>query len=332
MLASLFAAHLAIAPPERPLLEWVAPGSCADQQAVDDRLQQLIPGEGAESLSARAVVTKAGTRHRMRVELVSATGTSVRELESESCAVLAEAAVFIVAVAIDPAVVGTAMREEPVVATVDGSVEEPAPPPEESIAPTHEPAVAPRVEAPAPTSPRVEPRRDRVGGAVRAGLGVGTFEISRFDLAPSITGAIRGRYWRSELGLRYVVGRDETITRDAALALDAFGGVARGCGVAPAGPLEIPVCAGLDLAGVRARPHGLMDQHRRLALRVAIDLAVAIAWPITRRVALWVEAAGGVAVFRPNFSVRGIEGTRVGPPASFSAVVGVELRIPGRVR
>lgn len=333
MLAWWLAAYLGIEPARTPLLTWDAPESCVDERVVAARLEQLIPGERAQTLTARAVVTKHGERYRMRVELESATGTSVRELESESCAVLAEAAAFVVAVAIDPAVATTAMRDDAIAeadAVEDASVV-PEPASESPATPEPEPQRAP---APAATAPRETQTRSRIAGALRAAIGVGTFEVSRFDLAPSLWGAIRGRYWRAEIGARYVAGRDRTIATNAELALDAVGGIARGCGVAPAGPLEIPLCAGLDLLAVRGRPSGLVSAKQAVALRVAIDVAVALAWPLTRRVALWVEAAGGFAVLRPNFNVRATPQDRrlLGAAASFAALVGVELRFGGRTR
>ncbi|HWB79161.1 MAG TPA: hypothetical protein VG755_29575 [Nannocystaceae bacterium] len=336
MVAWLLAAYLGIEP-AGPLLEWDAPDSCVDERVVAARLEQLIPGERPQTLTARAVVTKTGDRYRMRVELVSATGTSVRELESESCAVLAEAAAFVVAVAIDPAVATTAMSDDAIAEPEVASEAAPSEAAPSETAPTHEPAErSTQHDASVPELPRELPRRSpRIGGVVRAAIGVGTAEVSRFDLAPSLWGAIRGRYWRAELGARYVAGRDRVIEGEAELALDAVGGVARGCGVAPAGPIEIPICAGLDLLAVRGRPRGLDDAKKRaIALRVAIDLAVALAWPLTRRVALWVEAAGGFALLRPHFTVRDTPGTRsiLGTPASFSALVGVELRFGGPTR
>ena len=335
VLAWLLTAYLGIEP-AGPLLEWDAPSSCVDERAVAERLQQLIPGEHAQTLTARAVVTKVRDRYRMRVELVSATGTSVRELESQSCAVLAEAAAFVVAVAIDPAVATTAMQDDPIAEEVP-SEEAPSEQAPSEEAPSEEaPSEAGVDDARVPALPRETPRErsTRVAGTVRAAIGVGTFEVSRLDLAPSLWGAIRGRYWRAEIGARYVAGRTHAIDPGASLALDAVGGVARGCGVAPAGPLEIPICAGLDLLAVRGRPDGLATPKNAIALRVAIDLAVALAWPLTRRVALWVEATGGFAVWRPQFSIRAVPENRVilGTPASFSALVGVELRFGGPPR
>lgn len=85
---------------------------------------------------------------------------------------------------------------------------------------------------------------------------------------------------------------------------------------------------------LRGRPSGLVSAKQAVALRVAIDVAVALAWPLTRRVALWVEAAGGFAVLRPNFNVRAAPQDRrlLGAAASFAALVGVELRFGGRTR
>ncbi len=336
--AWLVAVHLGLAPAAAgdppTLLEWNAPAECPDQSRVDARLQQLVPGERAQSLRARAEVTAIAGGWRLQVELSSATGTSVRELEAQSCAVLLEAAVFIVAVAIDPAIASMAMRDDALQAV---EVEPPALVPVVPAEPESEPEPeAPREEADAQPERFVAPElrsgpraidRRRIGGALRAALAVGTAEVSRFDLAPSLTGAIRGRYWRAELGLRYVAGRTQPIEgpADAELRLDAAGAVARGCGVAPAGPVEIPVCAGIDLAAVRGRPSGLVAPRDRIALRAAVDVAVAVAWPLTRRVALWLEAAGGFALLRPKFVARDQQ-IHLGAPASFAALLGIELR------
>ena len=333
--AWLVALHLGLAPAAagdaRPLLEWSAPPECPDQRRVDARLEQLIPGERAQSLHASAEVSATADGWRLQVELVSDTGSSVRELEAQSCAVLLEAAVFIVAVAIDPAVASMAMNDDAVPASdaepapestlVPAVQTEPEPDAEPEPRPERTIALAPPPERPTPAS------RRRIGGALRAALAVGTALVSRFDLAPSLTGALRGRYWRAELGLRYIAGRAQPIEGQAGaqLALDAAGVDVRGCGVAPAGPVEIPVCAGIDLAAVRGRPRGLFDQRDRFALRAAIDVAVGVAWPLTRRVALWVEAAGGFALLRPRFVARE-QPIHLGSSASFAALVGVELR------
>ncbi|MCA9709138.1 MAG: hypothetical protein KDK70_25060 [Myxococcales bacterium] len=304
------------------MLEWSAPAGCPSQTAVRQRLSDALADSAADprGMRARALVTQddAGGL-TLELELARDDGPGGRRtMQARDCHELAKAVVLIVALAVDPDVDLDALPVEPPPdpVPVPVPVPEPGTPtmPEPEPAPPSEPAPldpapseAPEPEPPEPNEPREPARRQAsalpVGLYVTAGAGLSV--LPKPTAVLSLGAATWGRAWRAELGASYWTPVDTFPTGDTTggriqqWTLDA-----RGCGLLRPGPLEIPLCAGVDGGAVHGKGLGLPAARQVTSLRLALAAGAALVWAPARlrgRLALRLDAEGLVALVRARF-------------------------------
>lgn len=307
--ATLFASIPSGAVPEPATseleLEWSAPPQCPDAAAVRTRLRAYL-GADAEPSEHRArgeIVADAGG-WLLRLEIDG----EARELRSQRCETLAEAAAVVLSLAMDP---------------------DRAPPPEPEPpvpAPIPPPVVAPLSADPRPASPALE-RRPKLRFAIRADSGV-TYGIAPVASDAALTFALLWPQARLELrGLFVTPGG--TPTSAAGERLRIFQGLAgpRGCWVVPLGRFELPICGGMHVGTLRVEARPARATAARHAAWAGIDAGAAFVWPFHRNVALWGGIDAIVALGRPRTTLPSGTPYR-GGPAALRAAIGIEARFP----
>jgi hypothetical protein len=328
------------------VLEWSAPARCPSASAVQQRLTRALADSAADprGLRARASVTEDDSGALTLALALDRDDGPVgrRTMQAGDCDELATAAVLIVALAVDP----DAKLEDPLPDAGDPSEDgihvppEPEPPPqlEPRPEPEREPQPDPRTPPdpppqPDPPTPRdSEPRPPTLHAGLRLGAGAGLSVLPGATAVISAAAATWGRAWRAELGASYwtpvetrpgdgpVGGRIQQWTLDA-----------RGCGLLRPGPLELPLCAGLDVGAVHGKGVGVAAPRHVASLRLAFTAGAALVWRPARwnqRVGPWIGADLLVAVVRARFRATPAAPGLVyhTPPLGGRVAAGIEVR------
>lgn len=269
--------------------------------------------------------------------LKTTVGTLVdeRSLEANDCSVLADAAALVAVVMLDPvqaadsiedeAAAAEAAREEVAVPTVQPPQTPPAQP-EPEPEPEREPRRTDRSRA--PFTPRVLARLRAGGefGAVPGGTG-------SFDLGVALAGLGAAGRLRVELLGQYSVER-EASSPNAQVGIQLGTVAPRFCATFPAGPIEIPLCAGLELGAMRANsdaPGGGVTN----ALWLAAHAEPGIRWAFADRLSLWASAQVVVPARYPDFELvdpsdpNNDEGVYRPEPVGVRGLLGLEVRLSG---
>ncbi|MEM6991389.1 MAG: hypothetical protein AAF721_12850 [Myxococcota bacterium] len=310
------------APAEPPgfELQWTAPATCPSQAEVDRRIESNLRTSTASDVDVYAEADVSETDGEFRLALRFRDVSGERVVTSRDCRELADAAAFIVSIAIDPTLTPAPPQPEP--------PPEPEPEPEPVVAPAP-PVPPPRPAAPVATPGEPDPnlRRGQLVVRIDGGPSLGALPA----LGGSLGVAIGGQLGRARVE---AVGRFHFPQEQALAAVPDAGarfmvGVAaqRGCAVPAVSRVEFPLCAGIELGSIRATGFGVDAPQTEHRLWGAIALSPSI---VVRfgSVALW----GGVDVaplwVRPRFEIRG-GGTvhRMGPVMG-RALAGVEFRWP----
>lgn len=323
-----FLVGLSVQPPEptpvRFELQWDAPDACPSGDDVTAAIAEVL----GDATAPRQATVQATVRAQAKIEarddvyaLTLQVGEGNREIVGPSCDELAATAAFLVAIAIDPRVLG---RPVPTIVTRrEPSLTPVVPPPiaETPIPPTRTPAIIPVASTPEPRA-----RTIAIGGRVAAGIGLGP--------SPRMTGAfaasvgVLGRWFRAEIEGQYWIPRRlaSTNNTDVAVVAQLWTIGARGCGVLARGRLEIPLCAVAQAGLIHARGDGDLRSRRARSPWVGIGGGVmAIGW-LGERVGIGagVDVLGSVVAggFRtePSGDI-----DRVGPVA-VTALVGLFWR------
>lgn len=313
-------------------LQWDAPEACP---GADDFSAAL-----ADLLGDPAALERTSVHVQVRIEpqtdawaLHLQIGEGSRDLVAPSCDELAATAAFLVAIAIDPRVLGRAppttvpRRAPPEPASTSEPI--PTPPPVLDDRPqTKVGATTPDVSPP-PPEPRARPIA--IAGRVAAGIGLGPSPRTTGAFAASV--GVVGRWFRAEIEGQYWIPRRRISpnNRDVAVIAQLWTIGARGCGVLARGRLEIPLCAVAQAGLIHARGDGDLLSRRASTPWVGIGGGVmAIGW-LRERIGIGagLDVLGSVVAggFRsePSGDV-----DRVGPLA-LTAVLGVYWRT-GRPR
>lgn len=332
------------------VLEWSAPARCPAADAVRERLARTLAGSVADprGLRARAAVSEdeAGVL-TLVLELERDDGpVGRRALRASDCDELATAAVLIVALAVDPEATIEApelppredeARPEP----SESSDEVPPVPPEpgdEAEPPRDDaepPSVAvPELEAserrPVERSSARSPRTLHAG--LRLGAGAGFSGLADASALVSASAATWGRAFRVELGATYWTPVEVRPEGSAAGGrLQQWTIDARGCGLLRPGPLELPLCGGLDVGAVHGMGVGVTSPRRATSLRLAFAAGAALVWRPARwrqRVGPWIGADLLVALVRARFRATPASPGLVHhtPPVGGRVAAGIELR------
>jgi hypothetical protein len=347
MTPAILAAWLAVGPAEPAStgsveFRWDAPAEhCPTESEVLAQLERLLGGSVAEQgdrrLAAIARVRReADGRWDLRLWTVAEDATSERSMSGSDCAVLAEAAALLAAIAIDPSVLSRGEASEAAVEqaeqaeTVEGEEAEPVPepePPAEAEPPEPEP---PTTEAPPQPEPPPRPRRRfSVAAGANAGISYGDLPgvgpILRLGLAMQWPRA------RFELEGHYGFLRRARFEDGDMVGADLRHGmvIARGCGVVRprVGKLEFPICGGLEGGALVGSGVGFTVIENGQLPWLALDVAAGLAWAPIPRLAIGVRVEPWVALLRGRFTAEQGSTELWRPlPLGVRAVAGLEAR------
>jgi hypothetical protein len=351
----MFALGLAAAPAGVEAT-WKSDGTCPQEQfqrSLDDYLAGVV---AREPLRAAVRVRQAAPgRWTLTLTLSRAGDTSVRarRLAGSSCASVSEAAAFVTAVAVDPTVIERAPAgpgapvtadpqprpeivdpEPPAPAIIPPVPEAPAsaPPPAPASDPVEQPPAAPEL---APAAPAREPApvarpRPRPRGFVRLAGGFEAFGAPQVGAQVQLAAGLSGRTWRVELRGMY-----RAPTRvDPWPDLPAFARIglwtvgAHGCAVLRPGPLEVPLCGGLEAGQTPGVGRGFPGARPDRLPWVAAVFGPALAWAPRPRFAVWLGLEAALPITRSAFHISGLGLAHETGPVSLRGALGFELRFP----
>jgi hypothetical protein len=307
--ASLLLTGLLIpAPPAETLeLRWDAPQSCP---SGDDVRAQVIDAVGDPEEPRTEVLQAEGRIEqtqdgRWSLELTLA-GSGTRTLDAGSCAELADAAVLIMAIAIDPDAIERLTKTT--TKTAPESESESESEPESESASESESESEPEPE-PEPESEPVRPKRAPPSVHVDVQLGAG----AAFRILPDPGGwfaagvGVWGRWWRVEIDGSYTTPSVEMSTRNPAVGgrMQLWSIAARGGPSIPAGPVEFPIAVGIEAGGMHGRGVGdLESSDGSQAPWVGFFGGAAALWrprAVDRRLGFGLRVEGIAALTRPRF-------------------------------
>lgn len=331
-------------------LRWDAPTACPAEPELRAAIEALLGAPLSEPRPHRmTVIASVQAREpgwSLRIFTVTADGTRERALRRDrDCATLARAAAVLIAMAIDPEVLGRLDSES--LALLEGPRPAPAPPealPPANIAPapvastTREVASVPlsppqpiRVPAPVVNAPPQPPvARPRPYGAVRLQGGLGWGDLPATGGGLGVASALVWPRVRMEaLAHLWPVRRVRLGAAEAGGDFLLWTLGARVCPVFHPHPaLEVPVCAGFEAGRVNVRGVELLNAAGVHSPWFGFVLAPALAYRPTRSLALWLSPELVVPVTRTTFSVVDVGPIHRAHPAIVRVVFGIELRFP----
>lgn len=292
--AALTAAALAAPWPALALdLVWNAPAPCPGRDVALAHLRAAA--DTNRRLAARTTVTRDGARGAwtLRLETDDGTTSTERELSSPSCDELTDAAVLLLALALD---------------AVD--VDPPTDP-------------APRPGA-APVVARIVRANGRTRGGVRASVGLSVGVLPSPSLAASLRVWIARGRWRVEVAAALLPAQVVTLAGGASAELRAAQVGLRVCRSLTRAPFELAACAGADVALLQGRSAGVLRTAEGASTLASLTAGTTLTWRVTRTFAAVASVEGAWAVERPRFVILGVGEVHTSAPASLAASVGAE--------
>jgi hypothetical protein len=282
-------------------LRWESVAGCPDAVAIGRDLDALL-GEGPRAPAVEVTGRLLADRdaYVLHLEVALRGQREARELRANDCVVLARAGVLVVGVTVDA--LSTVAVTEELGADVPARASAVAEPPVGArpglVAERRRPAAGPPSprETPA-TSAKTRPPQG-LTLAASAGLSQG--------MTPGIAGGLEGQLGWRRGALRVLVGGFHWFSRSSELRPEIgiesalSGGSLRGCIAFERVRLEVPICAGVDLAAMHGGGVGAAVQRRDVRdwwVGVAAGAGLAF-WP-TRRFALQARAEGVIGARRP---------------------------------
>ncbi len=332
---SLIAALQSVPAPAEPSVRWTAPAGCPDQARVRSQIDALL-GRALDpselKLDGRIEAAASG----WTLTLTTTVGTLVdaRSLEANDCSVLADAAALVAVVMLDPVRAADSIEQEAAAAQVAREEEakaqpvQPPPPAQPEPEPEPEPE-RPRVERPrTPFAPRVLARLRGGGefGAIPGGTG-------SFDFGVALAGLGAAGRLRVEVVGLYSIGRDVT-SDNARVGVQLGAAAPRVCATLPAGPIEIPLCGGVEIGAMRADSNAPAGGTTN-ALWIAAHAEPGVRWAFADRLSLWLSAQVIVPVRYPDFELRDpsdssiVEDVYRPEPVAVRGLLGLEVRLTG---
>ena len=303
---------------QEPLqVQWEAPDECPDGAEVLDRAAgQLDDSEPPDQvLAVHGVVEQVEEAWTLRLavgspEELERGGGDRRVIEGESCEALTDAAALVIALrwigGAEPAAeVGAEAEAEADELVADAPADEETPPESEPIPERREPP--PRVEPvlrerPAPTLALML--------GVRGGLALGV--LPGLGGAAGLDAGLQGRAWRVAVAGRVVPVRFADHPGDAMVSgrFDLATGGALGCGIPSVRRLAFPLCAGLEVGGLRGVGRGQVTRPQpRWSVWAGATASVSAAWRALRWLSPMLAAEGVLGLTRPGFTVGTVSGT-----------------------
>ncbi len=324
------AAAWLIAPPEVPPppipgayeLSWTAPATCPGAAELRAQVARLAPelGPGDETMTVRGRVTATATGYALSIQTDFLGQTDRRDVESERCSDLAEATVLVIAIALVPEL-GRSDGKPPPRPTFGpgpGLVPDPdSDPPPRPAAPRESPTASSDPEAPplwaeveadpASDGPAPAPSVRPTAVAIRAAPMLEFGTRPRVGGATQLAAVVLWPNWRAELVGSYLWPQRGSGPPDVSAARFQMGSVgARGCFRARVGPVELPLCTGLDAGVFRTDSRGLSPATTLQFPWVAPVAAAGVGWS-GRRVGFLVMPEVALVVSRSSIEVGGRE-------------------------
>ncbi|MCA9705754.1 MAG: hypothetical protein KDK70_07895 [Myxococcales bacterium] len=358
MLVPALLAALALEPPVRPepgVLDWSAPPSCpaADElrRGIERRLgRSLIAHDGA----VEARVETKGEGYRLVLRTAAEGVQEERTLEADDCRTLVDATALIVAATIDPVAVAeaSAPRAEPLVVPTPSrptapstrpavpstrpavpstrsaapsprpasSSSSPSPSSSSSSSSSPSPSSAPRSPPSAELSSAPLPRRiPRPLGVLRAGLGGGVGAVPRGTGVAALAAGLRWTSARLEIEGTYWIPRRSVPVEGSRVRVQLGTAALRGCGLVGRPPLEVPLCSGLQLGGLRGNGIDALRARPAQGLWLALEAGAGLARRLGPRWSLAGGVTAALPLVTPAFELAGARPVRLFEP---SAVVG----------
>ncbi len=277
-------------------------------------VETLEGAELADGARASVVVAREESAWTADLRLQVDGGSTVRSLEAETCAGLADAVALVTEMAL-------VRSEDP---------EEPSEPPPPETPPRPEPSVPVVVSAARADPP---PPRRPVARVVRAVVGVGDGALPHASAVMSLAVSAAWHHAQLEGAVTWWLPQDHVFDR-------ASGGGARfglvhgdlaGCGVATPWRLRIPLCGGLPVGDIRATGFGLEGSQTTHRLWLAARAGTGLEWRPTRVLALWLGADLYVPFLRRAFVIQELGTVHRSAPVAGTGLVGLSLNFDGRV-
>ncbi len=324
-------------------LEWIAPPGCPTRDAVLDDVTRILGPKRTEALArvaARAVLFRGEDARWHVVITVSGEAGGERTLEASSCEEVANAAVLVLALRVDPTSFAPEMPLSPPAAIASAF------PPSEAPVPAPS-AVPPQPLTPPPSAPRGQPAPlagaeappdqsaapnspSHYGILVGTAVGGGIGALPSADLGIEVTATLKRGRLRLEplLGTSLVQHADVVASEGAALRL-ARGGL-RGCYAAIDLRLTLSGCVTGEVDWFWADGYGATTPENANAREVAFGAGALTTWRLAGRVVLRAQLEGLLAVSPPTFVIDDTAGnvaSQVYRPAALiiRAALGVEV-------
>jgi hypothetical protein len=300
-------------------LDWSAPASCPSRARVLDQVITVLGRSSASraTVSVAAVVesTPRG-KWRVRLVLASAGESGRRQFEAESCEAAADATALIVALAIDPNAMATALP-----------LESPEPAPDRARPPIVQPTppvpIAPAAPATSAPSAVAAPGARVVATRLSFGGELGT--LSRATGGGELAVGVVARRWQLEATASDWTAATSTPagqTREGArLGVAALG--LRGGYRIPLGEFALAPLLGTEVDWISAAGFGGTARTSKTAPLLAFDVGATAAWSVTRSFALACTLEAVVPTSRPLFVASEVQRTSL---AGGRALLGLEWR------
>jgi hypothetical protein len=291
-------------------LEWSAPKGCPGRAVVLARMTRLLgkpPDSTREpALWVRAEVTELPSQahDRFRVRLLSQTaeGPSERSVDGVSCERVTDAAVLILAMAIDAEAVAARLNSPP--------PPPPAPPP-----PRREPTPAP------------EPAPPRIALWTRAGALADAGALPRINPGFAVgIGVSVGRVWLEAQGTKWLAQRIESPDRPGAggrFERRAF--ALRTCFEVSAGWFSAGPCAGTTLGWMSGEGYGISDPEDGGSAWVEAFAGGALRLRLSELFALRADLDAVTPLVNPRFSIGGVGSVHRAPFVFGRGALALEL-------
>jgi hypothetical protein len=288
-------------------LEWSAPKGCPGHADVLARMTRLLgkpPGSAsASALSVRGEVTELPSQahDRFRVRLLSQTaeGPSERRVDGVSCERVTDAAVLILAMAIDAEAVAARLNT-------------PSPPP---LPPRHEPAPAP------------EPAPPRIALWARAGALADAGALPRINPGFAVgLGVSVGRVWLEAEGRKWLAQRIEAPDRpDAGGWFERQAFALRTCFEFGAGSFSAGPCAGTSVGWMSGEGYGISDPAESGSAWVEAFAGGALRQRLSELFALRADLDAVTPLVNPRFSIGGVGSVHRAPFVFGRGALALEL-------
>jgi hypothetical protein len=340
-----------VSPPPSVELRWHAPAGCPTQDALERQIAALRTDRPAPVQPPRVAfhVEQRGDRWHLVGEISGTVNSGRRELDAATCAELADAAVLIIAIAIDPDGADAPADVVPTPIADDGVLVPPptaapaspprpaAPAPSEPTPDRHEQPRDGQPVAPAPIQPASDPlrappeqpRRPSALLGLAAGLGLGTLSSPTGLLRLAL--GLRGDRWSLALTQDFWLPRTVAAPQAPELGgrfwLWATG--LRGCAILRARRIEAPLCATVAAGVMFGQGKGALNPAlNRRSPWVAVAVGPGLRVPLGRRVGLLFSAELLTILARPRFEITDRGVVCCGAPVGGQFTGGVELRLP----